>query len=106
MVSDQLLVDPAQMQTHAGRVGQVADLARQARQAAAGMNLGGGAFGIMCNFLVTPLQLLSAPAIGFLDRVAESVEATGEAFNTAAGMFDQAEADSVADIERELSGLR
>jgi hypothetical protein len=93
------------MSVHADRVRQAADMADQARHAAAGMDLGGGAFGVMCSFLVPPLQLLSFPAISLLTQLAETVEAGGDAFQSAAEMFARNESDAVELIERETGSL-
>jgi len=103
-VSDGLRIDPAGLSRHAAGVVSVADLADQARSAAAGMDLGGGAFGILCSFMVPPLQLVSTPAVGFLSAVAETLRYTGDALTSAAEGFADTEQQVTAGFERMWAG--
>ena len=95
-----LSIDPGELATHGAHVTAVADTADQAASAAAGMNLGGGAFGIMCAFMVPPLQLLSAPATGMLQAVAANVRAAGDTITAAAHMFEENDQELAAVSDR------
>ena len=91
---------PDGLRAHASRISGEAELAGQARSAAAGLDLGGGAFGILCNFLVLPLQALSAPAIGYLGGVAEALDACGTALTACADNFEQTEQDVASSFDK------
>jgi hypothetical protein len=66
-VADKIAVDADLIHAHAARVQQVASDVGMARQAAASTNMGGGAFGVICSFLVAPASLaatMASAAIG------------------------------------------
>ena len=96
-----LRIDPQGLAAHAARISNIADQADLARQAAVSMNLGGGAFGLMCAFLVPPLELISTPAEGFLGAIAEDVRAAANALSWSAQEF----ADTEKQITNSLYGL-
>jgi len=54
-VSAQIQIDADLVSQHAARVDQVAAQVRTASAAVDSMNLGGGAFGLLCAFLVPPV---------------------------------------------------
>lgn len=61
-MADRIAADFDAIGRHAARVEAVASDIGVAREAAASMNMGGGAFGIMCSFLVGPATLASSLA--------------------------------------------
>ncbi|GAA4480871.1 hypothetical protein [Microbacterium panaciterrae] len=81
---------------HAARVGQVAADVRMAQDAASSLNLAGGAFGVMCAFLVPPAVLVSQVAIGTISSVSAML---GRAETEFLGMVSDFEA-----TEEEFSG--
>jgi hypothetical protein len=75
-----IAIDADALRQHATAMRQVAADVQEAVEAARGIDLAGGAFGIMCSFLVPPAQLASTAAIsgiasskGMLDRTADEV---------------------------------
>jgi hypothetical protein len=90
-----IAIDAEALRQHATAMRQVAADVQEAVEAARGIDLAGGAFGIMCSFLVPPAQAASTAAIsgitsskGMLDRTADEVV-------DVADETDAAEADRV-----------
>ena len=81
---------------HAARVARVASDVRLAQDAAGSLNLGGGAFGVMCAFLVQPAQLVSQVAVGTISSVSALL---GRAESELLGMVADFEA-----MEEDVSG--
>ena len=90
---------------HAGRVEQIgADIA-EASQAIGSMNLAGGAFGVLCNFLVAPAQIVTSVAGVMVRDCEELMQRTGTQLRKAAADGYEREQDFVAQlqaIEREI----
>jgi len=61
-VSARIALDFDILTTQASKVDQVGDDIGLAAQAVRSMNLGGGAFGVLCSFLVPPAQLVTTVA--------------------------------------------
>jgi hypothetical protein len=79
-MAKRIAVDGELIHAHAARVERVADDVAVARRAAAATNMGGGAFGVICAFLVPPASLAAtmaasaiAAAEGMLERSAREV---------------------------------
>ena len=49
-------VEPAVLRAHAAKVADISDGVASAKSASAATNLGGGAFGFLCSFMVPPLS--------------------------------------------------
>lgn len=106
-MSDEIAIDFDVLDYHASRVDNVAADVALAQSAAASINLGGGAFGLMCAFLVLPTTIVStaaqltlASAQGMVERSAREIRGVGRDFSTL-------EADIVTgidDLKSELNG--
>lgn len=106
-MADLIAVDPDTVRSHAQRVGQVASDVRLAENAAGSMNLGGGAFGVMCAFLVPPAQLVSSIAIGTISAAATMLEQSEEQLKGLADDFDEGEQrqlDTIDGLRASLDG--
>ena len=68
-MGDMIALDFDVARQHAARVARVGSDVRLAQDAAGSLNLGGGAFGLMCSFLVPPAQLVSQVAVGTISSV-------------------------------------
>ena len=101
-MADQISVDPDLMRSHAGRVEQVAGDVGMARDAAASINLGGGAFGLMCNFLVLPTSVVSTIAQSALSSAEQMVRRSAQELRAVVKDFETNEDD----IEQQISQLR
>lgn len=79
-MAKKIAVDAELIHAHASRVERVAAEVAEARQAAVATNMGGGAFGLICAFLVPPATLAAAMAAsaigaaeGMLERSAREI---------------------------------
>lgn len=90
-MAELIAVDTETVRRHAQRVGQIASDVRLAENAAGSMNVGGGAFGVMCAFLVPPAQLVSSIAIGAISAAATMLEQSEEQLRGLADDFDEGE---------------
>lgn len=61
-MSGRIALDFDVLTTQASKVDQIGDDIGLAASAVRSMNLGGGAFGVLCSFLVTPAQLVTTVA--------------------------------------------
>ncbi|MBN9177609.1 MAG: hypothetical protein J0I43_09620 [Microbacterium sp.] len=61
-MADRIAIDRDLIVSHAARVEQVASDIKVARDAASSTNMGGGAFGVLCSFLVAPATVAAAMA--------------------------------------------
>ncbi|WP_036284217.1 hypothetical protein [Microbacterium luticocti] len=100
-----ITIDQDLIIAHAARVRQVSSDVQVARDAASATNMSGGAFGVMCAFLVAPATLVAtaasaaiASAQGLVDRSA--TELRGVADDMAA--FEEELAVSIRQIESAL----
>lgn len=82
MSGDRITLDFAALRAHSSTMRGFSAQVQEAVSAVQSIDLGGGAFGIMCSFLVPPASLVSnatAQAIsaekGMLDRTADEVTA-------------------------------
>jgi hypothetical protein len=76
-VSDTIAVDFDGLRQHAARVEQIAGDVEQAVAAARSLNLAGGAFGVMCGFLVPPAMVATEVATGMIQQAAGLLERAG-----------------------------
>lgn len=72
-MADKIAIDSEMLSAHAGRVDAVASGVDLALSAASSINLGGGAFGLMCSFLVMPTMAVSAMAVNSISSAGEMV---------------------------------
>ena len=70
---ENIAVDFDVLTAHASRVDQVSSAVGLGAQAAASLNLGGGAFGLMCAFMVPPATLVSSMAQSAITSAQEMV---------------------------------
>ncbi|MEV7609780.1 type VII secretion target [Microbacterium sp. NPDC089320] len=90
-MAELIAVDTETVRMHAQRVGQVASDVRLAENAAGSMNVGGGAFGVMCAFLVPPAQIVSSIATSTISAAATMLEQSEEQLKGLADDFDEGE---------------
>ncbi|WP_061962973.1 hypothetical protein [Demequina aurantiaca] len=104
-MSDKIAIDADVMAHHIGKVNQVATSVGLATSAARSMNLGGGAFGLMCSFLVAPAVAVTSVAVSSIESVEEAIERSAKELKGAVADFDRYESDvedHVASIGRRL----
>ena len=107
-MAERIAIDFELLSRHAARVEQVAGDVGVARSAAGSINLGGGAFGLMCNFLVLPTSVVStmaqsalAAAEQMVQRSAREITAVGRDFTTT----EESISAEIATLESELRSV-
>lgn len=106
-MGERISVDPDVVVYHQGRVHRVADDVRVAVSAAQSMNVGGGAFGLMCSFLVPPAMLATGAATHALVSVENLISRSATVLRAGVGDFIDFEdhvIDTVRDVQAELDG--
>ncbi|MDQ4215260.1 hypothetical protein [Microbacterium capsulatum] len=94
---------------HAARVGRVASDVRMAQDAASSLDLAGGAFGVMCSFLVPPAVLVSQVAVGTISSVSAMLGRAETEFLGVVADFEAMEEDfssRYAQLHGEVDGVR
>ena len=69
------------------------------------MNLGGGAFGIMCSFMVFPLQAVAMPAAQMVGMVSEVTRSVADGLSELADGFEETERGVADGFNRLSQGL-
>lgn len=99
-MAELIAVDFDLVRQHATRVEQVAGQLGTARDAAASMNMGGGAFGLMCSFLVPPATAISSAATSTVAAAEAMVERSAREVRGMAVDFESLEDRLVAEIRQ------
>ena len=105
----QIRVDPEVVSYHAARVQRTAEDAHLAVTAAQSMNVAGGAFGLLCSFLVAPAMVTTEAAKHALVSVEDLISRSATVLRAGARDFDAYEdtvIDTVRAIEADLDQAR
>ncbi|MBZ4488096.1 hypothetical protein LQ938_11520 [Microbacterium sp. cx-55] len=105
MSAGEIRVDADLIQQHASRVEQLASDAAEAVSAINSINLSGGAFGLLCAWMVPPVSMLSGVVSSAISGGEDLIGRTATEIRAALGEFDQYEesvTQSVANIEKAL----
>lgn len=108
-MAELIAVDTETVRQHAQRVARIAADVRLAENAAGSMNVGGGAFGVMCAFLAPPAQIVSSIAAGAITAAATMLEKSEEQLRGLADDFDEGEQrqlDSIRGLLSSVEGAR
>lgn len=104
-MADRIAIDHDLIVAHAARVRRVSSDVQTARDAASATNMSGGAFGVMCAFLVGPATLVAsaasaviASAQGLVDRSATEVRGVADDMAT----FEDELTAAIQQIEQAL----
>jgi hypothetical protein len=100
-----ITIDPDLITAHAARVDQVASDIEVARSAGGSTNMAGGAFGIMCAFLVPPASLVANIAMQAISSAEDMVKRSSTELKGVVQDFTQLEEALVADLKKIESGL-
>lgn len=98
MAADEIAVDRAALRIEAGNIEGVGSAIGTARDAIGSMNLGGGAFGLMCSFLVPFAEAATTAADNALRETAELIGREADALRNTADDFDATEDEIVRDL--------
>lgn len=102
-MSGEIEVEPSALRTGAGEIERIAGTVGYARDAAGSMNLTGGAFGLMCAFLVPTAVGVTQIAMNAMAETAAMLQREAEALRDIAADFEQVEART-SDELRAISG--
>lgn len=94
-------IDAELLHEHAGRVEGLTADAAQALSAIRSVSLSGGAFGLLCSWMVPPFAMASEMVGSAIQAGEDVIERTGDAVRGMAGDFQRFE-DSVVDVVRGL----
>ncbi|OZD55570.1 hypothetical protein CH252_06865 [Rhodococcus sp. 06-1477-1B] len=101
MSGGDIRVDVELLHQHAGLVDQLASDAAQALSAVQSINLSGGAFGLLCAWMVPPVGMVSQAVGSAIQEGSQTIERTASQIRDAAGDFQRYE-ESVVDVVRSL----
>lgn len=85
----ELRIDSDDLRAHSNRVLDIASGVRSAAHASDATPLGGGAFGLMCSFMVPPLSMVKSVSDQAIQSSASAVERVGDAIGNVADQFDE-----------------
>ncbi|WP_030142866.1 hypothetical protein [Mycetocola saprophilus] len=105
MSGGEIAIDMAMLRQHAGRVSQVGREVSEAASAAGSQNMGDGAFGVMCAFLVPPATMITDAITQTIRDAAQALDRTAAEVRQVAADVEQREDDIIAqirDLERDL----
>lgn len=91
MVADRIAISPSGLTTHARQVEQLAADVSVALDAVRGINLGGGAFGVMCAWMVPPALITSTIVINHIEQAQDVLQRTSDELVGAAQDFAKTE---------------
>ncbi|REC98258.1 excreted virulence factor EspC (type VII ESX diderm) [Microbacterium sp. AG157] len=101
MSGGDIRVDVELLHQHAGLVDQLASDAAQALSAVQSVNLSGGAFGLLCSWMVPPVSSVSQAVGSAIQQGGDAIERSASQLRDAAGDFQRYE-ESVVDVVRSL----
>lgn len=99
-MAEQIAVDSDVVRYHAGSVARIGGDVREAAQAAAGLALGGGAFGVLCSFMVAPAALATAAGVDVITSAGSMLERAAEQLRGWATDAEVVEQEAVDDLQR------
>ncbi|QCQ17194.1 hypothetical protein [Microbacterium sp. RG1] len=102
-MSVDIKVDADIMLQHASRMQQLAQDAAEAAAAIQSINLGGGAFGLLCAWMVPPVAVVSGAVAEHINGAEGVLERTGNAMRAVVRDFEGYE-DAVAQAARSIEG--
>lgn len=98
MAGPVIAIDRELLRTHASRVHTVQTAVAEAASAARSADLAGGAFGILCAFLVPPTTLVTGIAESMITAAATMLERTSNELRSIATDVDTREEDIASQL--------
>ena len=102
-MSAEIRVDADVMLQHASRMQQLAQDAAEAAAAIQSLNLGGGAFGLLCAWMVPPVAMVSGAVAEHISGAEGVLERTGQEMRAVVQDFDGYE-EAAAQVARSIEG--
>lgn len=103
-MSQQIRMDADILLQHASRVQQLASDAAEAASAIQSVNLGGGAFGVLCAWIVPPVGMVSGAVSQHISGAEGVLERTGQELRAVVADFDTFE-ETVIQVTKHLEGV-
>jgi hypothetical protein len=100
MSGEHIAIDADVLRTQASKVEALAGDVAEAAAAAGTVNIGGGAFGLMCAFLVPVISPVTTATTGAIRASGELLERTGTELRGAVSDWDATEADIEAALKK------
>lgn len=100
-MSEQIAIDPDVLRAQAAKVEALAGDVAEAASAAGSVNVGGGAFGVMCAFLVPVIQPVTTATAAAIRESGSLLTRTGEELRGAVSDWETVESD-IAEALRTL----
>lgn len=98
-MSGRIAWDVELLHDHARRVARIGDDVGEAAAAVRSLGLSGGAFGLLCSFLVPPATTISHVAARTIDGSEALMERTGVQLRGLAGDAEEFERDAAASLK-------
>ncbi|WP_433674824.1 hypothetical protein [Microbacterium gorillae] len=105
MVADRIAISPSVLSAHAEQVEQLATDVTVALDAVRGINLGGGAFGVMCAWMVPPALAASTLVISHIEQAQRVLHHTSEQLVGMADDFRAVEDNTTATVDQLLKNV-
>lgn len=96
-------IDADVMRQHAARIEQLSADAAEAAAALRSVPLGGGAFGLLCAWIVPPISVVAGAVSAHINGAEDILERTGEELRGAVSDFETFE-DTVVQAVRSIEG--
>jgi hypothetical protein len=104
-MAETITIDPDLIAAHAARVDQVAGDIGVARSAGGSTNMAGGAFGVMCAFLVPAASMVASMAMSAITSAEDMVKRSSTELKEVVKDFTTTEDAIIADVKSIQSGL-
>ncbi|WP_433675741.1 type VII secretion target [Microbacterium gorillae] len=105
MVADRIAISPSGLTAHAEQVEQLATDVTVALDAVRGINLGGGAFGVMCAWMVPPALTASTLVINHIQQAQDVLQRTSDELRSTADDFRAMEDGNIAALNALLKSV-
>lgn len=102
-MTDNISVDADLMLQHASRMQQLASDAAEAASAIQSVNIGGGAFGVLCAWMVPPVGIVSGAVAQHIDGAEGVLDKTGTEMRAVVSDFDGYE-EAVVQVSQSIEG--
>lgn len=105
-MNDEIRIDADLMAQHARRIQQLTRDAAEATAAIKSINLGGGAFGALCAWMVPPVSMVSDAVSKHISGAEHVLERTGQEIQAVVRDFDSYEEEVLRAVRAIESDLR
>lgn len=105
-MSDKIALDMSVLRDHAAKIDQLGQSVGEAASAAGSLDIGGGAFGVLCSFLVPPTMLATGAMESVISSSQRALARTAIQLREVAADAEQREEDISRDIRNIMGQIR